>query len=102
VKRSFVQQALRMKGFNLKWCNWIDQCVYRESVGIRVNDDIGHHFQMFKGVKTRTTPYLLFFLLFSWISLVPILIAAKWEYGKVETHPSSSRGSCPFLQYAMT
>jgi len=25
VKWSFLQQALRMKGFSPKWCKWIDE-----------------------------------------------------------------------------
>jgi hypothetical protein len=40
-KWSFLQQTLRMKGFNPKWCDCIENFVEKESVGIRVNNDIG-------------------------------------------------------------
>jgi hypothetical protein len=42
VKWSFLQQTLRMKGFSPKWCRWIQNMVTGGSVGIKVNDDIGH------------------------------------------------------------
>ena len=44
VKWSFLQQVLRMKGFTPLWCDWIARFVQGGSVGIRVNDDIGHYF----------------------------------------------------------
>jgi hypothetical protein len=44
VKWQFLQQTLRMKGFDPKWCKWIHDFVSRGSVGVRVNDDIGHYF----------------------------------------------------------
>jgi hypothetical protein len=40
----FLQQALRMKGFHLKWCEWIKKFVEKGSVSIKVNNDIGHYF----------------------------------------------------------
>jgi hypothetical protein len=51
VNWSFLQQALRMKGFSPQWCNWINQIVKGGSVGIKVNDDIGHYFQTKKGLR---------------------------------------------------
>ena len=51
VKWSFLQQALRMKGFNQLWCKMIENFVQLGSVGIRVNDDIGHYFQTKKGLR---------------------------------------------------
>ena len=42
VKWSFLQQALRMKGFSDKWREWIHNFVTRGSVAIKVNDDVGH------------------------------------------------------------
>lgn len=44
VKWHFLQQAMHMKGFNPKWCKLIEQFVRGGSVGIKVNDDIGHYF----------------------------------------------------------
>jgi hypothetical protein len=42
VKWSFLQQTLGIKGFDPKWCDWIKNFVEKGSVGIRVNNDIGH------------------------------------------------------------
>ena len=38
-----------MKGFSSKWCRWIEGMVTGESVGIKVNDDIGPYFQTKRG-----------------------------------------------------
>ena len=46
VKWSFLQQALRMKGFFDKWLQWIQNFVSGGSVAVKVNDDIGHYFQI--------------------------------------------------------
>ena len=44
-KWPFLQQALRMKGFAPKWAAWIEQTTSKGSVGIKVNDNVGHFFQ---------------------------------------------------------
>jgi hypothetical protein len=44
VKRSFLQQTLRMKGFSPDWRTLINDFVSGGSVAIRVNDDIGRSF----------------------------------------------------------
>jgi hypothetical protein len=49
VKWDFLQQAL--KGFDPKWCKWIQEFISRGSVRIRVNDDIGYYFQTRKGLR---------------------------------------------------
>uniref|UniRef100_A0A453KU06 Reverse transcriptase domain-containing protein n=1 Tax=Aegilops tauschii subsp. strangulata TaxID=200361 RepID=A0A453KU06_AEGTS len=51
VKWSFLQQALRMKGFSDKWRQWIQNFVTGGSVAIKVNDDLGHYFQTKKGLR---------------------------------------------------
>ena len=51
VKWPFLQQALRMKGFAPKWSAWIEQTTSKGSVGIKVNDNVGHFFQTKKGVR---------------------------------------------------
>lgn len=51
VNWSFLQQTLRMKGFDPKWCDWIQRFIEKESVGIKVNDDIGHYFRTKKGLR---------------------------------------------------
>jgi len=51
VSWSFVQQTLIMKGFSPIWCNWIEQVMSRGSVGIKVNDEMGHNFQTSIGLR---------------------------------------------------
>jgi hypothetical protein len=48
--------TMRIKGFDPKWCQWVHEFVSRGSVGIRVNDDIGHYFQTKKGASIRRSP----------------------------------------------
>ena len=45
VKWPFLQQVLRMKGFSPTWYDWINQVTTKGTVGIKVNEDIGHYFQ---------------------------------------------------------
>ena len=45
VKWPFLQQALHMKGFDQAWRQQVDSFKKKGSVGIKVNDDIGHYFQ---------------------------------------------------------
>jgi len=51
VKWPFLQQVLRMKGFSPTWYDWINQVTTKGTVGIKVNEDIGHYFQTRKGVR---------------------------------------------------
>jgi hypothetical protein len=51
VKWSFLQQSMRMKGFLPEWCKLIASFVQGGSVGVKVNDDIGHYFQTRKGLR---------------------------------------------------
>ena len=51
VKWPFLQQTLRMKGFGSQWCKWVENFVTGGSVGIKINDDIGHYFQTKKGLR---------------------------------------------------
>jgi hypothetical protein len=66
VSWSFLQQAMRMKGFDPKWCRWIHDFISRGSVGIRVNEDTGHNFQTKRGFD-KAIFYLLFCLKLSLI-----------------------------------
>ena len=45
VKWPFLQQALRMKGFNERWRDQVDTFIQKGSVGVKVNDDTGHFFK---------------------------------------------------------
>jgi hypothetical protein len=40
-----------MKGFSSKWCRWIEGMVTGCSVGIKVNDEVGHYFQTKRGPR---------------------------------------------------
>jgi len=51
VNWAFVQQTLRMKGFSPVWYKWIEEVVSRGSVGVKVNEEIGHNFQIRKGLR---------------------------------------------------
>ena len=51
VKWPFLQQALRMKGFDEAWRKQVESFVQGGSVGIKVNDDIGQYFQTLKGLR---------------------------------------------------
>jgi hypothetical protein len=48
VKWPFLQQVMRMKGFNPKWCHRIDNFISKGNVGIKVNHDIVNYFQLGK------------------------------------------------------
>jgi hypothetical protein len=39
VRWDFLQQVLRMKGFDPKWCKWIQDFITWGCIGIKVNDD---------------------------------------------------------------
>ena len=73
----FLQQTLRMKGFIPLLFKWIDQIVRGGSVGIKVNEDIGHYFQTKKGLRQGN---LLSPLLFN---LVADMLAVLIERAKV-------------------
>jgi hypothetical protein len=79
VKWSFLQQALRMKGFPPKWCNWIARFIQGGSVGIKVNDDIGHYFQTLKGLRQGDPLSPILFNIVA--DMLAILIARAKEDG---------------------
>lgn len=81
VKWSFLQQVLRMKGFDPKWCDLIKKIVQEGSVGIKVNDDIGHNFQTRKELR-QGDPFSP--ILFNIVAdVLAILISRAKEEGQV-------------------
>jgi hypothetical protein len=82
IKWSFLQQYLRMKGFPPYWCEWISRFIQGESVGIRVNDDIGQYFQILKGLRQGDPLYPILFNIVA--DLLASLIARAKEDGQVE------------------
>ncbi|WVZ49220.1 hypothetical protein U9M48_000597, partial [Paspalum notatum var. saurae] len=51
VRWEFLQQALRIKGFNSTWCTWVQTCVQGGNVRIKVNGQLGSYFQTRKGLR---------------------------------------------------
>jgi hypothetical protein len=98
VKWPFLQQTLRMKGFDPKWCKWINDFVSRCSVGVRVNDDIGHYFQTHKGLRQGDPLSPILFNLVA--DMLDILTARATEDGQVDgLIPLLVDGAIYILQY---
>jgi hypothetical protein len=81
VKLPFVQQVMRMKGFDPKWCQLIEQFVRGGCVGIKVNDDIGHYFQIRKGLRQGDPLSPILFNIIA--DMLAILIARAKEDGQI-------------------
>ena len=62
VKWPFLQQALRMKGFDEAWRRQVESFTQKGSIGIKVNEDIGHYFQTHKGLRARRSNFPYFVL----------------------------------------
>jgi hypothetical protein len=50
-----------MKGFSAKWISWIKSFIMGGSVVVNVNDDVGHFFQMKKGMREGDLISLILF-----------------------------------------
>jgi hypothetical protein len=88
-----------MKGFDSKWCKWIQDFVSRGSVGVKVNDDTGHYFQTHKGLRQGDPLSPIPFNLIA--DMLAILIARAKEDGQVEgLIPHLVDGGISILQYA--
>ena len=99
IKWPFLLQVLRMKGFHDSWCKWIQEFISRGSVGIRVNDDIGHNFQTQKGLRQGDP---LSPILFNVVAdMLAILINRAKEDGQIGgLIPHLVEGGVSILQYA--
>ena len=99
VQWPFLQQVMRMKGFDPKWCHWINQFVSRGSVGIKVNDDLGHYFQTKKGLRQGDPLSPIMFNIVA--DMLATIIARAKEDGQVEgLIPHLVEGGVSILQYA--
>jgi hypothetical protein len=99
VDWEFLQQALRMKGFDPKWCQWIHNFVSRGSVGIRVNDDIGRYFQTRKGLRQGDPLSPTLFNIVA--DMLAIIISRAKEDGQVDgLIPHLVEEGVSILQYA--
>ena len=81
VKWPFLQQALRMKGFDEAWRRQVESFTQKESVGIKVNDDIGHYFQTHKGMRQGDPMSPILFNIV--VDMLAILIGRAKEAGQV-------------------
>jgi hypothetical protein len=87
-----------MKDFSSKWCSWIQQIVFKGSVGIKVNSNIGHNFQTKKAVR-HVDPLspILFNLI---VDILAILINRSKELGHFSgVIPHLVDGDLSTLQY---
>jgi hypothetical protein len=99
VNWKFLQQVICMKGFPLKWRDWVARFVQGGSVGIRVNDDIGHYFQTLKGLRQGDPLSPMLFNIVA--DMLAILIAWTKETGQVGgLIPHLVEGGVSILQYA--
>jgi hypothetical protein len=88
-----------MKGFHPSWCQLVEQFVRGGSVGIRVNDDIGHYFQTRKGLRQEDPLSPLLFNIIA--DMLAILIARAKEDGQIGgLIPHLVDGGISILQYA--
>jgi hypothetical protein len=98
VNWPFLQQVLRMKGLDPKCHQWIDQFVRRGSVGIKVNDDIGHYFLTQKGLRQGDPLSPILFNLIA--DMLALLIQRAKEDGQVDgLIPHLVDGGIFILQY---
>ena len=99
VNWEFLQQVMRMKGCDPIWCQWIHQFVSRGSVGVKVNDDIGHFFQTRNGLRQGDPLSPILFNIMA--DMLAILINRAKEDSQVAgLIPHLVEGGVSILQYA--
>jgi hypothetical protein len=99
VKWPFLHQVLRMKGFPVKWCDWITKFTQGGSVGIKVNDDVGHYFQTLKGLRQGDPLSPMLFNIIA--DMLAIIINRAKDDGQVGgLIPHLVEGGVSILQYA--
>ena len=99
VKWPFLQQALRMKSFDDAWRRQVELFTQTGSVGIKVNDDIGHYFQTHKGLRQGDPMSPILFNIV--VDMLAILIGRAKENGQVGgLVPHLLDGGVSVLQYA--
>lgn len=88
-----------MKGFSPAWCKLIESFVKGGSVGVKVNDDIGHYFQTIKGLRQWDPLSTILFNII--VDMLAILIQRANEDGQVGgLIPHLVDGGVSILQYA--
>jgi len=51
VKWKFLFECLVARGFDHKWCHWIEKVVSRGTVSVKLNNLVGPYIKSFKGVR---------------------------------------------------
>ena len=88
-----------MKGFSPKWCKWIESFVSGGSVGIKVNDDIGHYFQSKNGLRQGVPMSPILFNIIA--DMLAILIKRAKDDGQIRgVIPHLVEDGLSTLQYA--
>lgn len=70
VNLSFLQQSLRLKGFLSIQCKWIESIVSRGSVGVNVNDEMGHYYHTRKWLRQGDLSPILFNLVADMLAIL--------------------------------
>ena len=91
--------AVRMKGFDEAWRSQVESITQKGSVGIKVNDDIGHYFQTHKGLRQGDPMSPILFNIV--VDMLAILIGRAKEASQVGgLVPHLVDGGVSILQYA--
>lgn len=51
ISWSFLFDCLKNRGFNHKWCNWIEKVVKKGTLSVQVYNEVGPYFQSRKGIR---------------------------------------------------
>jgi hypothetical protein len=87
-----------MKGFPVKWCDWITKFTQGGSVGIKVNNDVGYYFQTLKGLRQGDPLSPMLFNIIA--GMLAIIINRAKEVGQVGgLIPDLVEGGVSILQY---
>ena len=87
-----------MKGICPQWCIWVKNFVSGESVGIKINNDIGHYFQK-KGLRQWDPMSAILFNIM--VDMLSILIKGAKNDGQIEGMiPYFLEDRLSILQYA--
>ena len=89
-----------MKGFDEAWRRQVESFTQKGSVGIKVNDDMGHYFQTHKGLRQRDPMSTILFNIV--VDMLAILIGRAKEAGQAGgLVPNLVDGGCPFYSTLM-